>query len=91
MVFGIFSVLILSGCMANPQRDSLLYEVLHEPKLEDCIYATPADKSDCERRANSRNSVKFGKYEEESKVIRSTAIPQKTVDEFLKKKFPKKQ
>jgi hypothetical protein len=33
--------------------------------------------------------VKFGEYEER-KVIRITGSPKKTVDEFLKKKFPKK-
>jgi hypothetical protein len=88
MGFGFFSILILSGCVANPQ-DSALYEVLQDPTLQGCANAIPADKSDCERRVNNRKSVRVGEYEEERKVSRSTAIPQKTVDEFLKKKFPK--
>ena len=88
MVFGFFSILILSGCVANPQ-DSALYGVLQDPTLKGCASTIPADKSDCERRINSSKSVKFGEYEEEPKVIRITGIPKKTVDEFLKKKFPK--
>lgn len=86
IVFGFLSLFVLSGCITNP-RDTVLYGLLDEPKLKDCIYLPAVDQSDCERRVNISNS---SMSDEDQNRTRSNAIPKKTVDEFLKKKFPKK-
>ena len=88
VVLGFLSIFILSGCMTNP-RDSVLYGLLDEPKLKDCIYLPALDQSDCERRVNSSKSSMSDEYEEDRTIIIGDSIPKKNVDEFLKKKFPK--